>query len=722
MFRFSAWCVVFVCLSCGAAQAQVRLPAFFSEHMVLQRDIPLPIWGWATAGEKVAVQLGAATATTTADAQGRWKVVLPALPAGGPLELTVSGKNTLKVSDILIGEVWLCSGQSNMEWIVWSSSRAAEEIAAADFPQIRHIKIPQRAASAPQEDVDASWQVCSPATAGNFTACGYFMARKLHQELKVPVGLINSSWGGTRIEPWTPPAGFREVPELRDLQQYLEDRNPESPVYHQRLQAFLTQMETWLTQSKAKLAKNEAVAPNPQFPAELSPPSTHTDPTTLYNGMIHPLVGYPLRGAIWYQGESNSGEGMLYLHKMQALIRGWRHVWQLGPFPFFYVQIAPFQYGATQPTILPEFWEAQAAALAIPGTGMVVTNDIATVNDIHPPNKQDVGLRFALLALRRVYGQANVVDSGAELDSITPEGNQLRVKFKNTAGGLKSRDGAPLTHFEIIDANSDWTPAKVTIDGDCALLSAAGVAQPTAMRFAWHKLAEPNLVNGAGLPTSAFRAGQLPKLDFTSKVPELSSYKLVYDLDLLKLAKTANYDVDNHASLTGPFDRVAYLVELSGSSAPRRYLYVSMDSFTDDLGKIGIPDLSSGASFERYVKNLTVQSNAPGITNGTSLDGNIEFYPNNYSPANANNIPGASATAFDFGDTKSEPAAGYGCMQVHNYKAGQTLFAINHFDAGRQADIGIGNSDGPQRDWTFTASASALNAGRLRVYVRQKTK
>lgn len=712
---------VLVTLFLSAAQAEVRLPGFFNDHMVLQRDLPLPIWGWAEPGEPVRVQLGERTASTTANPQGEWKVTLPALPAGGgPLELNVSGKNTLSIKDVLMGEVWLCSGQSNMEWVVSGCVNAAAEIQAANYPGIRQVKIPKRPSPTPQSDVSAPWQVCSPETAGGFTACGYFMARRLHQDLKVPIGLINSSWGGTRIEPWTPPVGFAEVPELKSIETQVALRTPGNPAQQQQLRAYFAQLDEWLTTAKAALEAGRVVEPSPPFPDPLKPLTGHQDPTALYNGMIHPLIPYALRGAIWYQGESNLGEGMLYFHKMQALVGGWRKLWGQGEFPFYYVQIAPYQYGQSNPATLAEFWEAQSAAMQIPHTGMVVTNDIATLNDIHPPNKQDVGLRLALLALHRTYGRQDVVDSGPVFHSLKLDGSQLSVSFDNTAGGLKSRDGQPLTSFEIIGPGTTWTAATAKIDGDTITLSAPGIDHPTAMRFAWHKLAQPNLINGAGLPASAFRAGDVPKPDFLPQIEDARAYQLVYDLDLARLGPTVKYDADHSAAVTAPFDRIAYLLELQSPEGPENFVYVSLDAFTSDARKLGLPTISSQGAFQQRVTGMNVLSNVTGIQTGTGLEGNIEFWPHNYGPQNAANIPGASATVWDFGDARMDPQDGYGCMQVHNFKAQQTLFAINHWVSGSSADIGIGNSSGQTRDWTFAGNAAGYPYKRLRVFVRPK--
>ncbi len=705
--------------SATPALADVRLPKFMGDHMVLQRDMPIPVWGWADAGEAVTVKLGDATAKTTANDNGEWRVELPKRDAGGPLTLTVTGKNSVSLKDILIGEVWLCSGQSNMEWIVQRSSNPETEIANANHPQIRQIKINRAPTQDAQSDATGTWLVCSPETVAGFTAAGYFMGRELQKELNVPIGLINSSWGGTRIEPWTPPEGFAAVEELKDLSAQVQRRTPSSTEYKKQVADYLKKLEQWTDKAKEAAQQGKAIPPIVPLPEDLQPQASSGHPTALYNGMLHPFVGWPIRGAIWYQGESNASEGMLYRAKMEALIEGWRKVWGIGDFPVYFVQIAPYQYGNAHHEVLPRLWEAQAATVdTVKNTGMIVINDIATINDIHPPNKQDVGKRLALLALKRTYGKTDLVDTGATFKSLTQRNNNLVLTFENTAGELKSRDGKPLTGFEIIGQEAVWKKATAKIDGDRIILSAEGVTLPTAVRFAWHKTAEPNLMNGAGLPTGAFRAGDVPKVDPLSSVEEAANYRLVYELDLSKLSSAIKYDVDNHQSV-GKFDRIAYLLETQKPDASPEFVFVSLDAFTNDAKKIGIPTVESKALFQQPVKNVTVVSNVQGITNGVGQDGvNIEFWPHNYGPPNSANVPGASPTKFDFGDQYSVPENGYGSMQIHSFKNKVTLFAINNWKSGPNADIGIGNSTGETADWTFTKSSGNLAEKRLRVFVR----
>jgi sialate O-acetylesterase len=450
---------------CAVARAELTLPSIFSDNMVLQRDEPIPVWGWDEPGTKVMVTLGVVTANATADDNGYWLAELPPVRAGGPYRLLIDGTRDLVLANVLVGDVWLCSGQSNMEWPVSASANAKEEIAAANHPRIRHIKIAHTPADTPQHEVHSSgWQLCTPKNTGSFSAVGYYFALELVRELDVPIGLIGSNWGGTRIEPWTPPAGFRSVPALNSITDNLDElpaHSEEGKVMHQ-------------------------------------------SPTALYNGMIHPLLPFAIRGAIWYQGESNNGEGMLYHEKMKALIAGWRSVWNRDDLPFYYVQLAPFSYGS-DPTRLPGIWEAQRATLAVPHTGMAVITDVADIKDIHPRNKQDVGRRLALWALAETYGRSNLVHSGPLYRSMEIDGNAVRITFDHVGGGLIAKDGQPLTWFTIAGEDRQFVDATAQIDGATVVVRADGVPSPTAVRFGWHEVAEPNLANAEGLPASPFR-------------------------------------------------------------------------------------------------------------------------------------------------------------------------------------------------------------------------
>ena len=489
-----------VLASARPAAADVRLPHIFAEHMVVQRDMPIAIWGFADLGERVTVKLGPNQATAKADtALGNWLVKLPPMSAGGPYRMTVTAENTIELTDILVGEVWLCSGQSNMQMRVKDSKNAAAEIAAADYPEIRSFDVLQLATGLPVSDVQGVWRICKPQNVEQFSAVAYFFGREIHSRLGVPVGLVNSSWDGTRIEPWTPPEGFAAVPELQHISKNVEQINAH---YRKQLADSVDQIDAWLADIRKALAHGQPLA---AVPIPNHPLSDRQQPTSLYNGMIHPLVPLAIRGAIWYQGEANVGEAMAYHHKMKALISGWRKVWDQGEFPFYFVQLAPYRYGRQMPLRLPQLWEAQSASLAIPNTGMAVTIDIGESDDIHPKNKQDVGKRLALWALAKTYGHADLVYSGPLYKSMAIEGGKIRISFDHVGDALKSRNGKPLTWFQVAGDDKAFVGANAIIDGKTVLVASEKVAKPVAARFGWHRLARPNLTNDQGLPAAPFR-------------------------------------------------------------------------------------------------------------------------------------------------------------------------------------------------------------------------
>jgi sialate O-acetylesterase len=489
--------ITFICVS--TVFADVKLPHVLGSNMVLQRDMPVPVWGWADAREQVTITLGDHEATTTADADGNWRVTLPMMAAGGPHKMTVNGdRNTIELTDILVGEVWVCSGQSNMQWSVRGSNDSEKEIAEANYPMIRLFHVPRKPSGLPADDVNAAWRATTPETVEHFSAVAYFFGRKLHKTLDVPIGLIHTSWGGTRIEPWTPPAGFASAPKVQGIHQQIQLDNED---YRNKLGQKLDEIEVWVQETRTALAENKRILPMPE---NRHPLNHHTQPTGLYNGMVHPLVPFGIRGAIWYQGESNLQDGMMYHEKMKALINGWRTVWGQGDFPFYFVQLAPFNYRGEHALLLPQLWEAQSATLSVPNTGMVVTTDIGNTRDIHPRNKQDVGKRLGLWALAKTY-HGDVVYSGPLYKSMQVDGQKIRISFDTIGGGLVSRDNQPLTWFEIADNSGNFVKAQAEIAGDEVVVWSDTISEPTIVRFGWHQEAEPNLMNEEGLPASPFR-------------------------------------------------------------------------------------------------------------------------------------------------------------------------------------------------------------------------
>lgn len=726
-FLLSIW-IGLTCLA-AAARADLRLPSIFGSHMVLQQDKPIVLWGWDQPGQQVAVQIDNNTATASANDAGEWKVTLPPLKASGsPIAVTVTGSSKVTFDDVLVGEVWICSGQSNMEFGIGNTINGKQEIANADYPDIRLMKVDKSWKPSPQADMTGQWKVCTPESVAQggwngFSAVGYFFGRELHKQLNVPIGLIDATWGGTAIQSWTPPQGFAAVPALKADYDRLQLAIPGTPVHDQQLGQAIDAIDAWSAAARKSLADHTLPPAAPSVPADLLGPDNVQSATALFNGMIHPLCPFGIRGAIWYQGEANEGEGALYTQRMKGLIGGWRSIWGEGDFPFYFVQIAPYNYGAKHQD-LPRFWEAQAAAeKEIPNTGMIVVNDIGNIRDIHPKNKQEVGRRLALRALTDTYGKTDLISRSPTFKSMAAEGSTLRVTFDNAGTGLASRDSKPLTWFEIADADEGgFQKATATVDGPSVLLTADGVKNPVAVRFAWDQFAEPNLVNSAGLPASAFHAGDIPVRDeITRHVAEAKNYQLVYDLDPSKQGPVIQYTADNHAAITQPFDRIAYAMELRDSGGQTRWVYVSLDAFTNDVNKIGVPTYASGARFQQNLAHLNVYSNVDGIVTGEDLSGgNIEFWPNNYAPQNSGNVPNASNETFDFGDEMTEPADGYGSMQIHNHDAKQTLFALNHWREGEHADLGVGNAPSGNPDWTFAQNADSYASARLRIFVHLK--
>ena len=520
----------------GAARADVTLAPLFTDHAVLQRDKPVPVWGRAATGEKITVRFHGQSRDAVTGADGRWIVFLDKLDAdANGADLTVAGRNTLTLHDLVIGEVWLCSGQSNMEFTVSRAQNAKEEIAAANFPLIRHIKVRNTEADAPADTVATSgWLPASPQTVGSFTAIGYFFARDIFQKLGVPVGLVHSSWGGTPVESWMSPAALASDPRFRIVTERWQQN---VAAYAANKAAFDSALIMWNTAeaaakaeaaTKAQTTKPKQTAAqhfapwlkkNPKPRAPRGPGDSWT-PTGLFNGMINPLLPYALRGALWYQGESNADHAGEYHALFAAMITAWRAHFGQGDFPFYWVSLGNYRV-PTDPTDTSYAFlrEAQTQTLALPNTGQALAIDVGNPDDIHPTNKQDVGRRLALLAKNRVYGITGD-DTGPTFASATREGAAhstsltgspqagsgpaLRVKFTH-ASGLIAHD-KPVSSLEVAGADKKFFPATGKIERDTLLVSAPRVKEPVAVRYAWKNSPEANLYNGAGLPAVPFRS------------------------------------------------------------------------------------------------------------------------------------------------------------------------------------------------------------------------
>ena len=504
-----------VLIAVRADAGALRLPAIYGDGMVLQRNLPVAIRGWAQPGEAVTVSIAGQSVQGEANGLGRWRLKLAPLAASKePLELTISSASGEKLvrKDVLVGEVWVGSGQSNMEMGMSGTERGNEFIAATDRPAMRLFMIWRDQSPLPKEDCDADWTPCTPATVRSFSAALYHFGRHIQDDLDVPVGLIQSAYSGTSINPWIPMEGFN-LTDAAHLTREADAVRQYQEAYRGKLLGSLEQIERWASETRAAAEAGEPLT-LPQLPSGFGMRGT-----TLFNAHIAPLIPFPIRGVVWYQGEANvaRNQDRQYCDAMKALIEGWRRAWsdETPPraFPFYFVQIAPRQYTgsyANDVTKLPLLWENQVAALEIPNTGMASTMDISPIGkrdprEAHPRNKRDVGYRLALWALAKTYGRENLVYSGPMYASYAIEGSRIRIRFDHVGGGLASRDGEPLTWFQIAGVDRQFVPAEARIEGETVVVSSKDVPAPKAVRFGWHEIAVPNLMNREGLPAVPFR-------------------------------------------------------------------------------------------------------------------------------------------------------------------------------------------------------------------------
>ncbi|HUG80732.1 MAG TPA: sialate O-acetylesterase [Bryobacterales bacterium] len=490
--------IVAGCLGGGLLQADVRLPQILSAHMVLQREQPVRIWGWAEAGERVTVDFAGQRASTDANAEGKWQVFLNPMPAGGPYDMTVEGRNKIVLRDVLLGEVWIGSGQSNMVWPVGRSDNAEKEISSADFPRLRLFKVKLLVSGEPLEDVEGSWQAATSESVADFSAIGYFFGRELHREMGVPFGIIQTAWGGTPAQSWTSREALAADPAL---QRVFDDWAQVLSAYPAAKEKHQAELKQWEQQAAKTASGAGSAAPWPHAP--MGPEHPHS-PAGLYNAMIAPLTPFAIRGALWYQGESDgdSARGYLYRDLFPAMIEDWRRAWARGPFPFLFVQLANFR-PVPEKSEWPELREAQQMTLDLRNTGMAVTIDIGESEDIHPTNKQDVGHRLALAARAVAYGR-EVVHSGPVYRQMTIEGSGARLWFDSVGGGLTAH-GGELKDFVIAGPDRQFHAAQARIEGDTIVVSSAKVKTPLAVRYAWHADPKGNLFNRSELPASPFR-------------------------------------------------------------------------------------------------------------------------------------------------------------------------------------------------------------------------
>ena len=475
--------------------ATIRLPAIIDDNMVLQQKSTVKLWGWADAGEQIAISVSwnKMPISVKTDNTGKWMVSVATTKAGGPYTITFVGTNTITVNNVLLGEVWLASGQSNMEFFVSKTSNGSytgvlnyqQEIKEADYPMIRMIDVPNKVADEPQTDFKGKWKICSPQTVDTFSAVAYYFAREIYKSTGFPIGIINSTWGGTPAESWTKQSVLKNDPELNVI---LERYKKQCEDYPEELQKHKLLLDKW----KADTAKRKGSAP-----AGPMGPNHNKSPYKLYNGMIAPIVNYTLKGVIWYQGESNADRAFQYRKLFPAMIADWRMDFNNSKLPFYFVQISPHR-GQNA-----EIRDAQLYTYrTVPFTGIVVTTDNGDSLDIHPRNKKLVGERLSLWALNNDYGK-KVVFSGPLYKSSKIENNKMRISFDN-ADGLLAKDGM-LKEFTIAGDDQIFVAAEAFIEGNTILVWSKAVAKPTAVRFAWKNVPMPNLYNKANLPASPFR-------------------------------------------------------------------------------------------------------------------------------------------------------------------------------------------------------------------------
>ena len=489
-------------LACSSlASADVTLPRILAEHMVVQRGRPVHVWGKASPDEAVTVAFRGETQATKADGLGRWSVYLTPGEAGGPFDLAVKGNNTITFSDVLVGEVWVASGQSNMEFKLRQADNAAVEIAAAKYPRIRRTLIDRKVADYPQEDATGQpWMDVNPENAGGASAVAYFFARHLQEKLGgVPIGIIETFWGGTPVEAWMSLRGIGSDPGLMPI---FSEWSKVTEAWPTTLANYGKQLAAW-NDTAAQAKASGAMAPPKPAKTENSPGGAYT-PAGLYNAMIAPFTPYPIRGAVWYQGETNananSNGASLYARAFQQMIRDWRRAWGEGDFPFLYVQLANYKASPAWADLR----EAQRQTLSLANTGMAVTIDIGVPGNIHPTNKQDVGLRLALAARVVAYGE-KIEDAGPMFRQASRDGAGLRVWFDHAGGALTAKGGA-LKGFEIAGADRKFVAADARIDGAAVVVWNAAVAAPVYVRYAWADNPDCNLYNADGLPASPFRS------------------------------------------------------------------------------------------------------------------------------------------------------------------------------------------------------------------------
>jgi sialate O-acetylesterase len=507
--------LAFLALWSTTASADVRLPALFTDHMVLQQGQKNRVWGAADPGEEVIVTISGQTQKTKADDKGRWSVTLEALPVGGPHTLSIAARNKLQVQDVLIGEVWICSGQSNMAWTVKNANDSDLETRTAKFPRIRLISVPtQVGTQEPQDDFQGKWEVCSPESVAEFSAVGYFFGRQLHQTLDIPIGLIDDAWGGSACEAWINRETLAKDQKFKSLLERWEkiERDLGSLDKAQVEADFQKQLTAWQEAVRKAREENKPLPPRPQNP--LSQLTGNQRPANIYNGVLKPTIGYGIRGVIWYQGESNAGRAYQYRDLFPLMIQSWRQEWGQGDFPFYWVQLADFLPQKDDPadSSWAELREAQTMTMdKLPKTGEAVILNLGEGRDIHPRNKQDVAKRLARWALAKDYGHSDVQYQSPRYKSMEKQGNKIVLTFDHVGGGLYTFDVPKAIGFAIAGNDKKFVWADAKLEGTNKIVVASDkVTDPVAVRYAWADNPVCNVTSKEGLPLTPFRTDDWP--------------------------------------------------------------------------------------------------------------------------------------------------------------------------------------------------------------------
>ena len=693
-----------------SASADVKLGIPFSDNMVLQRGRAVPVWGTAEPGEKVSVSFAGQTREAVAKADGKWRVDLAPLEASKEgRTLKASGSSTVELKDVLVGEVWFASGQSNMECPIWSGDprfrdgNGAMMINSTYRPYIRWVRNEHKWAAKPAQIDRAVWRDYSPESFYGdrgvrwLSAVAYYYALELYGALDVPIGIVDSTWGGTNIDAWTPPCGYEGHPELKDVAEY--------PV-----------TDKW----DNSMARGPISGANQQ-------------PSALWNGMVDAWTPLAIRGFIWYQGCHNAGEAGRYCAKMHALYDGWSKAFENPGLKLYFAELAPFSASWFKIQQAQKKFAAEEKNAAI-----AVLADAGNLHDIHPNNKEIVAKRLALHALKNDYGFEHVRPDSPTLKSWKVENDKMVLSFNDAKGWyVYAADRSVTPNFEIAGPDNKFVPAKlVNVDGAGRVkgvdlvVAADGVKEPRRLRYLHKSPFTGTIYNDVSLPLGSFevdartnrptRVGAPVRLGDAEKIKELEGYRKIQSLDVPAAGNYAQ-NPPPRPEYAGAFSRVAYLLELESSDGTVDWVMTSMDasSFHSDARLLGVP-CHAGERFQGRISGLTVRSNRSNVKAVTNYDGgSIEFWAPNYGQKATIDGIGGSDDVYDFNDSPDmRQDMGYGSMQVHDWKAGATIWAFNNFNNSSGCDIGIGsNEDGEHPDWTFMHNATQWRTRRLSIFV-----